>query len=104
VNNISSQGARAIAEMLKSPFCSLTTLHLGDNRVGDSGAKWLAEALKVNSVLTTLELRHNNVGAEGARALGEALKNNTGLEVDLGATATVTRGRSERQRSVGDPT
>ena len=57
----------------------LTTLYLGDNRVGDSGAKSLAQALKVNTALTTLELWHNNIGAEGARALGEVLKNNSAL-------------------------
>jgi Ran GTPase-activating protein (RanGAP) involved in mRNA processing and transport len=98
VNSINSEGAGALADMLKHNAV-LTTLYLGDNRVGDSGAKSLAQALKVNTALTTLELWHNNIGAEGARALGEVLKNNSALSLDLGATASVTRGRPERQRS-----
>ena len=98
VNSIDSEGAGAIADMLKQNV-ALTTLYLGDNRVGDNGAKYLAQALKVNTALKTLELWHNNIGAEGARALGEALKNNSALSLNLGVTASVTRGRPERHRA-----
>ena len=39
----------------------LTELRLGDNKIGDDGAKAIAEALKVNAVLTELRLGVNNL-------------------------------------------
>jgi len=73
-----------------------------DNRIGDDGARALAEALKANSTLTTLDLNRacclippsvvvicyirmiygcldNSIGDNGARALAEALKANSTL-------------------------
>ena len=35
---------------------SLTEIHLGDNNIGAEGAKYVAEALKVNTSLTAIGL------------------------------------------------
>ena len=75
---IGDEGARELAERLKKST-TLTTLHLYGNQIGAEGAKELAEALKMNSTLTTLNLSHNQIGDEGAKELAEALKRNTAL-------------------------
>ena len=55
-------------------------LYLDDNNISDEGAKALAEALKVNTALQGLILDRNNISDEGAEALAEALKVNTALQ------------------------
>ena len=50
---------------------TLTSLNLGGNKVGDDGARALAEAMKTNATLTSLDLGWNEVGADGARAVEE---------------------------------
>ena len=47
---------------LKANDPSLTTLNLNDNSIGNVGAKAIAEALKVNTVLTKLYLGDNSIG------------------------------------------
>ena len=74
-NEIGYSGAKAIAEALKVNAV-LTELLLGGNSIGNDGAKAIAEALKVNPVLTTLNLWGNRIGVEGAKAIAEALKVN----------------------------
>ncbi len=73
----------------------LTELHLGWNLIRDEGAKYLAKALKTNSVkcilpaylcyyhffsfmqiLTKLDIGGNQIGEEGAEHLADALKDN----------------------------
>jgi hypothetical protein len=56
----------------------LTEIHLDENEIGAEGAKYVAEALKVNTSLTEITLFYNNIGAEGQRSLREAW-NNDGL-------------------------
>ena len=73
------EGARALAEALKTNGALTTTLHLYGNSIGDEGARALAEALKTNGALTTLYLHCNSIGDEGARALAEALEANGAL-------------------------
>jgi Ran GTPase-activating protein (RanGAP) involved in mRNA processing and transport len=72
-NKIGDEGAKAIAEAL-SVNAVVTTLELFRNNIGDEGAKAIAEALKVTAVVTTLSLRCNTIGDEGANAIAEALK------------------------------
>ena len=54
------------------PSCSgnsvITTLDLGQNGIGDRGAKALAEAIKLNTTLTRLDLSGNAIDTEGAGA------------------------------------
>jgi hypothetical protein len=83
-NEIGPEGAKAIAEALKSGTAVLTSVDLRVNSIGDDGAKAIAEALKVNAVLTKLSLYHNSIGDDGAKAIAEALKVNAVLtSVDL---------------------
>ena len=77
-NRIGDDGAKALATALKNNT-SLTSLNLLGNRIGDDGAKALATALETNTSLTSLELGFNRIGADGATALATALKNNTSL-------------------------
>jgi hypothetical protein len=66
-------------------YLCLTTLDIGSKNIGDNGAKYLSEALKVNQCLTKLDIDGNNIGADGAKYLAEALQVNCSLvESDLG--------------------
>ena len=56
-----------------------TTINLGHNRIGAAGAKYVAEALKVNTSLTVIILCENNIGDEGKQALREVWNHNDGL-------------------------
>lgn len=44
----------------------LQTLDLGQNGIGDRGARALAEALKLNTTITKLDLSGNAIDIEGA--------------------------------------
>ncbi len=61
-NRIGDEGAKALAQNT-----TLTTLDLVGNNIGDEGAKALAQ----NTTLTTLYLGGNNIGDEGAKALAQ---------------------------------
>jgi hypothetical protein len=56
-----------------------STVNLDYNNIGAEGAKYVAEALKVNTSLTEICLDDNEIGAEGAKYVAEALKVNTSL-------------------------
>jgi hypothetical protein len=73
-NSIRVEGAKAIADSLKSGMAVVTTLALRNNNIGDEGAIAIAEALKVTAVLTTLDLGGNSIGVEGAKAIADSLK------------------------------
>ncbi|CAF1163317.1 unnamed protein product [Didymodactylos carnosus] len=75
-NNISAEGAKAIAEALKTNQ-TLTALDIENNNISAEGA--IAEALKTNQTLTALGINSNNISAEGAKAIAEALKTNQTL-------------------------
>jgi uncharacterized protein (DUF924 family)/alkylated DNA repair dioxygenase AlkB/Ran GTPase-activating protein (RanGAP) involved in mRNA processing and transport len=57
----------------------LKQLALGCNRLGDTGAKYLADALRRDCVLESLEIASCGVGVEGARYVADALKENKSL-------------------------
>ena len=78
-NNISDEGAKALAEALKVNT-ALHRLDLYSNKISDEGAKALAEVLKVNTALRALHLAYNNISDEGAKALTESLKVNKALQ------------------------
>eukprot|EP00435_Cladocopium_sp_Y103_P058824 s677_g20.t2 len=71
-------GAKVVAEALKSS----TTVWLGlyDNEIREQGAEALAESFKSNGNLEKLYLQNNKIGGRGAEALAESLKNNGSLE------------------------
>ena len=62
-----------------SDRCRLRELNLYENKIGDEGAKALAEALQENQTLTSLVLWDNKIGDEGGKALLEALQKNQTL-------------------------
>ena len=77
-NRIGDTGASAIAEAIKgNPV--MTYLNLGGNEIGDTGATSIGKALEVNRVLKELSLRDNNIGDAGATAIGKALEVNRAL-------------------------
>ena len=61
----------------------MTKLELGNNSIGDDGAKAIAEALKVNAVLTELHLYDNNLGDAGNKAVQDAVKGRSGFKLYL---------------------
>ena len=62
----------------------LTTLLLQQNWIGDEGAKAIAEALKSGTaVLTELWLWANNIGDAGKTAVEDAVKGRSGFKLHL---------------------
>ena len=78
-NNISNDGAKALADCLKH-HTNLQTLNLHSNNIGSDGAKALADCLKHHTNLQTLRLSFNNIGSDGAKALADCLKHRTNLQ------------------------
>lgn len=74
-HKIGEAGARAIAEGLRG----LTSLGLGLNNIGEGGTRAIAEGLRG---LTSLDLNCNNIGEAGARALAEGLRGLTSLNLN----------------------
>ena len=58
-----------------------TTVNLFSMNIGAEGAKYVAEALKVNTSLTKINLAYNIIGAEGKHSLREAWKHSDGLRL-----------------------
>ena len=62
----------------------LTNINLSNNSLGDKGAKYIAEGIRVSASLTRLILQNNNLGPAGAQHLSEALKINKSItELDI---------------------
>ncbi|CAF0841622.1 unnamed protein product [Brachionus calyciflorus] len=63
----------------------LETLFLGANRVGDDGAKIIADILKNDTTLQRLNLSSCRIGSQGMKYLCESLKDNRSLlNLDIG--------------------
>ena len=60
---------------------TLTSLRLGDNRIGNAGAMQIAKGLRGNTILKVLDLAGNGIHDRGAMALADGLARNTTLEV-----------------------
>ncbi|CAE7941950.1 NLRC3, partial [Symbiodinium necroappetens] len=75
---------KALADALKSNNCTVTHVNLESNDIGDEGAKALADALKSNCTVTHVNLEFNMIGGQGAKAFADALKSNcTVTDVNL---------------------
>jgi hypothetical protein len=84
---------------IRSPICSgiimmlerhssLTKLHLNNNKLGDSGATSIGDAIVHNIILKDLQLNWNVIGPSGATAMSHGLKKNRSLEqIGLGWNA-----------------
>src|SRR4051812_27594411 len=75
--NIAS-GVRSISDSLQVNS-TLTTLNLGENKIGSDGAQSISDSLKVNSTLTTLNLEQNDIWLGGAKSISDSLKVNSTL-------------------------
>ena len=58
----------------------LTNIGLGDNRIGNTGAKALANLIRSSSTLQTVILSGNSIRDEGASQLMAALSQNSSLK------------------------
>ena len=81
--HIGTEGAKAIVDALSSGRAVLSTLHLGENGLGDEGAIAIAKAMEVNAVLTDLNLWENQIGPEGAMAVAGALQSGKAVLTSL---------------------
>jgi len=82
-NGIEDEGAKYIADALKVNQ-TLTEIDLYGNKIGDGDVKHLAEALEVNKTLTFMNLASNNIGDNGViHILNMLQKHKTPLHVDL---------------------
>lgn len=89
-------GGKALAQVLSSPTCRISTLKMGWNMLRVGSAVEFSRSLNHNSSLTHLDLNFNAIGSEGGIALGHALLDNKtlrSLQVStngLDATACLT--------------
>jgi len=81
---LGDKGVHAVALAVETAIqqhVAVRELSLGENEIGDAGAKMIAGLiLGRNSVIRRLSLRDNCIGDEGAKSLAEALVHNTSLE------------------------
>ncbi|KAF4031289.1 Leucine Rich repeat [Phytophthora infestans] len=77
-NRLTDTGATHLAEALETNT-SLESLYLSGNEIGPAGARALAQALIKNTHLRSLHLSGNNIGEEGARVLADGIAGNTSL-------------------------
>jgi len=72
-NRVGEFGAKALADAMASgAMPSLGLLYLGSNRIGDAGLCALASASASASGLEQLYLEHNQIGCTGVTALADA--------------------------------
>eukprot|EP00812_Abedinium_dasypus_P008900 NODE_2628_length_902_cov_303.714286.p4 GENE.NODE_2628_length_902_cov_303.714286~~NODE_2628_length_902_cov_303.714286.p4 ORF type:complete len:90 (-),score=28.00 NODE_2628_length_902_cov_303.714286:235-504(-) len=62
---------------------TLEILRLGGNKIGNAGAKALAEALTTNNTLKSLYLYKNKIGDDGAKALHAVCDHKSYFDLDL---------------------
>ena len=74
-NNIGDDGAKDIAEALKTNS-TLTSIDLQSNNIGDDGAKDIAEALQINSSITSIKLKYNNISDKMIKTIDSLIENN----------------------------
>ncbi|NXL93679.1 DRC5 protein, partial [Alectura lathami] len=83
-NLIGDKGAQNVGKLINRS--KLEILDLCNNQICHGGAQALAQALAKNCTLTSLNLRLNCVGDEGGEAMGRALLTNTTLKsIHLGS-------------------
>eukprot|EP01091_Cochliopodium_minus_P017014 TRINITY_DN6553_c0_g1_i1.p1 TRINITY_DN6553_c0_g1~~TRINITY_DN6553_c0_g1_i1.p1 ORF type:complete len:1306 (-),score=404.33 TRINITY_DN6553_c0_g1_i1:50-3841(-) len=78
-NNLGDEGARYLKEILKiNNF--IKKLNLFNNNIQNRGIVYLAEALKINNTLTSLNLSANKIGDNGVIALSKSLSFNQSIQ------------------------
>lgn len=79
-NKLNDKAINYLSSALQSKDCSIVTLGLGYNSIGDNGAKVLANSLKNNFKLKTIGLYDNELGDIGVSAFGELFLSNNTIE------------------------
>jgi len=94
-NQICDSGAKYIADVLRLNS-TLRILSLEANQIGDDGFAHLTEALKYNSTITRLNLEDNNCSSEQLSILNQRLKQNkTNFSPSPKAKTKKSRSRGE---------
>ena len=78
-NDISAEGAKYLASLLRKKNCALIELNLGYNRLNSEGIQHLAKALETNTSLKTLHVERNNLDNQASKAIGAILSQNKSL-------------------------
>jgi len=76
-NNLGANGASMIAHCMASCHCSLKSVYLKNNSIGDEGTRFLAIVM---DYLEDLYVDGNNIGREGAGEICRALQSNKSLQ------------------------
>jgi Ran GTPase-activating protein (RanGAP) involved in mRNA processing and transport len=69
------KGVQSLSHALSVNECSLIKLDLSQNDITDEGARYLAQMLKTNRILTKLSLSNNKISDNGVKFLADALQN-----------------------------
>ncbi|XP_033712855.1 leucine-rich repeat-containing protein 71 isoform X4 [Tursiops truncatus] len=104
-NNIDDHGAQLLGQTLSTLHScnrTLVSLNLGFNHIGDEGAGYIADGLRLNRSLLWLSLAHNRIQDKGALKLAEVLRpfELTHTEVVERRRLVLEKGSQERLRSV----
>ena len=100
-NKIGDDGAKAIAEALKENT-SVTNLDLSSNAISDEGAKAIAEALKENTTITSLDLDENQIGAAGAKDIVDFIRRNVELLQEVAEEALNNIDATDKVLNIND--
>ncbi|KAI5758392.1 LRRC71 [Gulo gulo luscus] len=103
-NEIDDRGAQLLGQALSTLHScnrSLVSLNLGFNHIGDAGAGYIADGLRLNRALLWLSLAHNRIQDQGALKLAEVLRpfELTHTEVVERRRLLLEKGSQERSRS-----
>ncbi|XP_042832966.1 leucine-rich repeat-containing protein 71 isoform X6 [Panthera tigris] len=103
-NNIDDHGAQLLGQALstlRSCNRTLVSLNLAFNHIGDAGAGYIADGLRLNRALLWLSLAHNRIQDQGALKLAEVLRpfELTHTEVVERRRLLLEKGTQERSRS-----
>ncbi|XP_049637573.1 leucine-rich repeat-containing protein 71 [Suncus etruscus] len=103
-NNIDDYGAQLLGQALSTLQNSnrtLVSLNLAFNHIGDDGAGYIADGLRLNRSLIWLSLAHNRIRDRGALKLAEVLRpfELTHVEVVERRRLLLEKGTQERSRS-----
>ena len=81
-NDIGDGGAKYIANALKIDT-SVKKLYLDFNKISNEGAKTFDNALAINNTLTDLELIHNKINQEEDKMIIASLSNSCDVTLEL---------------------
>lgn len=82
-NQLDVEAAECLRNYLQDPACRLRKLRVCRNKIGELGAKAMAQALAVNQSLVFLDMENNGIPDEGMRRVAESLNENHTLKVML---------------------